>query len=183
MSADQPTAQAPKIPPIAQRPRIQFFRGSEATELFEANVMSLAPSPPERAPFNEDIAKVVPLGGESHVVFQMPETDGFSLVHAWFKSGFPLPAHTHDSDCLYYVLAGELTMGSHTLRRGDGFLVPANTAYAYVPGPQGVEVLEFRSKTRFDFRAQTATPQRWQQMVDTCRERQDAWTDEPRPTN
>lgn len=182
MSADPSTTQTPSPVPPAQRARIRFFRGSEAIELLEANVMSFGPSPPERAPFNDDIAKVVPLGGESHVVFQTPEADGPSLVHAWFKSGFPLPAHTHDSDCLYYVLAGELTMGSHTLRRGDGFLVPANTAYAYVPGPQGVEVLEFRSRTRFDFRAQPATAQRWQQMLEICQDRQQAWADEPRPT-
>jgi quercetin dioxygenase-like cupin family protein len=69
---------------------------------------------------------------------------GFSLVHVWWKPNFPLPRHSHNDDCLYYVISGTALMGARTLRAGDSFLVAANTAYQYTAGPEGVEVLEIR---------------------------------------
>ena len=83
---------------------------------------------------------------------------GFSLTYAWFKSGFPLPRHTHSADCLYYIIAGSLQLGTETLGRGDGFFLPKDMAYAYTPGPEGVEVLEFRTAERFDIHFMAANP-------------------------
>lgn len=37
-------------------------------------------------------------GQEVRLLFSTP---GMSLTYAWFKSGFPLPLHSHDADCLY----------------------------------------------------------------------------------
>ena len=39
-------------------------------------------------------------GNEVRLLFSMP---GMSLTYAWFKSGFPLPLHSHNADCLYYI--------------------------------------------------------------------------------
>ena len=30
------------------------------------------------------------------------------VSYIWFKSGYVLPPHSHDGDCLYYILAGSL---------------------------------------------------------------------------
>jgi len=69
---------------------------------------------------------------------------GFGLLHLWWKPNFPLPRHSHDSDCLYYVVSGTLVMGNRTLRSGDSFFVPSNAPYQYTSGPDGAEVLEIR---------------------------------------
>ncbi len=74
-----------------------------------------------------------------------------SLVYVWFKSGFPLPHHSHSADCLYFIVAGSLKIGSEELGPGDGFFLGADVPYSYVPGPEGVEVLEFRTSDKFDF--------------------------------
>jgi hypothetical protein len=37
---------------------------------------------------------------EGQAVKLLFSAPGFSLTYAWFKSGFPLPRHSHNSDCL-----------------------------------------------------------------------------------
>ena len=98
-----------------------------------------------------------------------------SLVHAWFKPNKPLPRHSHDSDCLYYVISGVITMGNQVLGPGDGFHVPAGQPYAYRVGPQGAEVLEFRTAARFDMRLHDDRPERWDQLVEAAVANGDAW--------
>jgi hypothetical protein len=48
---------------------------------------------------------------------------GMSLTTAWFKSGYSLPLHTHNADCLYYIERANLSIWttSRTSRvAGDG---------------------------------------------------------------
>src|SRR6476661_8296461 len=54
-----------------------------------------------------------------------PDDGGMSLTWARFGANFPLPRHSHSVDCVYYVVAGELRMGSQTLVAGDGFFIAA----------------------------------------------------------
>jgi hypothetical protein len=72
------------------------------------------------------------------------QENGFSLIHLWIKPHYPLPRHSHDSDCLYYVVSGSIVLGSETLRASDGFFVPADANYVYVGGPEGAEIIEIR---------------------------------------
>ncbi len=104
-----------------------------------------------------------------------------SLLHVWFKSGYVLPFHSHSTDCLYYVMGGELRMGSHVLRKGDGMFVPADHGYGYEAGPEGVELLEFRNATHFNLFFRGNTPQRWEQIGDVYREREAIWREETVP--
>src|SRR3546814_20467211 len=83
-------------------------------------------------------------GSFAKILFNAP---GFALAYAWHKSDFPLPLHSHDSDCLYLVLAGEMRFGKEVLGQGDGAFVPGNTPYTFVTGSDGVEFLEFRNAT------------------------------------
>ncbi len=121
------------------------------------------------------------VGEKNLVLFREPGTGGMSLVYVWFKSDYILPFHSHDVDCLYYVVGGELHMGSHVLRRGDGFFIPANHGYGYEAGPDGVEVLEFRNATRFNLQLRGNSTARWNEIVDTCRERALIWRGETVP--
>ena len=93
----------------------------------------------------------------------------------------PLPRHSHDADCLYYIVAGSLTLGTETLSAGDGFFVPPNAAYAYVPGPEGVEVLEFRNADHFNIRFMAGNPAFWEKALETVRAERPGWGVQPRP--
>lgn len=118
-------------------------------------------------------------GHETKLLFSTP---GFSLIHAWFKSRLPLPRHSHNVDCLYYVVAGSLKIGTETLGPGDGFFIGKNVPYAYTPGEAGVEVLEFRSENRFSIKFLAESPAFWAGAVEEVRSRRDNWADETRPT-
>jgi quercetin dioxygenase-like cupin family protein len=118
-------------------------------------------------------------GSQVRLLFERP---GLSLTHAWFRSGFPLPRHSHDADCLYFVLAGSLRLGSEELVAGDGFFVGAEVPYTYTPGPQGVEVLEFRTADHFDIRLLARNPAFWAKALATVGEKREHWPNETPPS-
>jgi hypothetical protein len=99
-----------------------------------------------RASLAEMIRAISP-GNIVTPLFSQDGEQGMSLVHAWFGPHFPLFRHSHPrfGDCLYYVVAGQVVMGSRVLNPGDGFFVPNGMPYKYQAGPEGVEVLEFRA--------------------------------------
>src|SRR5690606_19678296 len=125
----------------------RVFRAGEAKSFAEAGVMSAAGLSPV---IEAGLETILGLGAADGVVAEeLVGIPGFSLARAWFKSGFPLPLHSHDVDCLYHVLAGSLKLGSQWLEAGDGIFIPAHTPYRFTPGTKGVEVLEFRHETHF----------------------------------
>jgi mannose-6-phosphate isomerase-like protein (cupin superfamily) len=113
-----------------QRQKIQIFHARDARSMMELGIMSVE-FPPEVKPLvAEAVANGLIAGDEVKVLFSMP---GFSLLHAWLKKDYPLAAHTHDADCLYWIVSGALQYGDQTLRKGDGFFVPANVPYVMFP--------------------------------------------------
>lgn len=159
--------------------KIEIFRASGAQDLAERHLMEYVDlSPVIAAGMDRVVAEGVLDGTVVKTLFSMP---GFSLTYAWFKSGFPLPPHAHNSDCLYYVIAGELTMGTELLRAGDGFFVPAHVGYSYVPGPNGVEIVEFRHTEQFTFRFLARSESAWEKIVQKLREHHPNWADERAP--
>jgi mannose-6-phosphate isomerase-like protein (cupin superfamily) len=127
--------------------------------------------------------KLVEAGANNgHVTRLLFSTGKFSLAHAWFKSGFPLPRHSHDTDCLYYVVAGSLQMGTSELKAGDGFFVGGGVPYTYTPGPEGVEVLEFRADGDFNIKLLANNPAFWERSLATVIAKQASWPDETPPT-
>jgi hypothetical protein len=94
-----------------------------------------------------EMSRAIAPGSAVTPLFFQQGPDGMSLVHAWFGPHFPLFRHSHPKygDCLYYVVAGQIIMGSRVLSAGDGFFVPNGMPYKYRAGPEGVEVLEFRA--------------------------------------
>ena len=107
----------------AEAPRFRIYRGADAPAFSETSCMEVAGLTDVIV---DGITRTGEAGAEDgnevKLLFAMP---GMSLTYAWFKSGFPLPLHTHNADCLYYIIAGSLRLGTEELGRGDGFFVRA----------------------------------------------------------
>lgn len=136
------------------------------------------------AAFQKHIDAGVSDGGIGKTLFSYgDESEGVCLLYAWFKPNFVIPRHKHGQDCLYFVVSGEAILGSRTMRAGDGFYVPKDTPYAYVAGPRGVEVLEYRtcipSQQTGEFLE--TRPDRWEKFVGVVVENRDAWRAETVP--
>lgn len=171
--------------PKTTRKRLTIFRSEDATPVqdhmpvlgMDAGVMNGL----------QNLGAANPTGDPNHgskavVLFQEPGDTGMSLAYVWFKSGYILPRHSHDTDCLYYVMAGELQLGAQVLRKGDGAFIPANAGYTYQAGPEGVEVLEFRSATRFHFLFKNNSEAHWQRIAEVFRNNSEKWQSEPPPS-
>jgi quercetin dioxygenase-like cupin family protein len=142
--------------------------GTMSTPIFDAaDQRELAADGPR----NPDIV----LGTHDAVLFRGDGDDGFSLVKAWFGPHFVLPRHSHDADCLYYVVEGSLVMGSRTVSAGNGFFVPAGAPYAYEAGPDGVVVLEFRTRTSFGMNIVGGQLDRLRKMAEAADQHVERW--------
>lgn len=153
--------------------KFQIFRAKDAPTLEEANIMSLPEFTSTQiegmmAMYGPDMAR----GDEVKILFNVP---GFSLAHVWFKKDYPLPRHSHNVDCMYYIIAGSLKLGTEELGPRDGFFIPADVPYTYRPGPEGVELLEFRHANTFDFKMLADGEAFWQRAVKTAQERNEEW--------
>ena len=154
-------------------PKLQIFRAARASGLMESGIMSLEAATETQS---AGVAKLVEAGylegDETRVLINLP---GFSLVKAWFKKDYPLLLHSHDADCLYYIVAGSLDLGTETLGPGDGFFIEAGVPYTYTPGPEGVEVLEFRHANHFNFVNHAKGEAFYDRAVKTVEENLEEW--------
>jgi len=159
--------------PGKKKRQMQIFRAAQAPGLVESGCMDVEPMSEMQM---AGIAKLVEAGylnGEKiTVLVDMP---GFSLTHAWLKKDYPLMRHTHDSDCMYYIVAGSLRLGTEELGPKDCFFVPGDVPYTYVPGPDGVEVLEIRHEPSFNFVNLSNNAAWWQKAEETCKANREAW--------
>jgi hypothetical protein len=161
--------------------KFALFKASDAVNFDQSGVMSA----PEPGTFDVESAKelaeegVVAQGANNELLFV---GGGMSLTKVWFKSGFPLPRHSHDCACLYYILAGSVSMGNEVLEAGDGFFVGEDVPYTYKVGPQGVELLEFRAATEFGIRLLGANADWGKKALASARKAMPNWPSEPRPS-
>jgi quercetin dioxygenase-like cupin family protein len=158
--------------------RMQIFRGKDAPSLEEHGSMEYKLSDENAAGLSKLVELGLAEGSELRVLYC---AGGFSLTSVWFKPNYMLPIHSHDSDCLYYVVAGQLQMGNETIKAGDGFFLPANTWYSYVAGPEGLELLEFRQAEKFDFKVRNGIPKLWERMAETVAKNHERWKTAARP--
>ena len=153
--------------------QFQIFRGADAPGLMEAACMSIVPfTPVQREGMDGLMAAGYSKGEQVKVLINIP---GFSLTHVWFKKDYPLPLHSHNADCLYYIIAGSLLLGNETLGPRDGFFIPSDVPYAYRPGPDGVELLEFRHANSFDFRNHANGAAFWKKGAEIVAANKDDW--------
>ncbi len=161
-------------------PSFQIFRAKDAPKLMESGCMSIEPiTPIQRAGVTKAVEAGYTEGDEVRVLVQMP---GFSLTHAWMKKNYPLALHSHDSDCMYYIVAGSTRVGTEDLGPRDCFFVPANVPYTHKPGPNGVEVLEIRHEVGFNFVNLSKTEAFWQKAAETVAANLDDWRIAKRPS-
>jgi hypothetical protein len=109
------------------------------------------------------------------------EQAGISVAYSWFKPNFMLPRHSHNADCAYYIISGEAHLGNQVLRVGDGFFVPAGGNYHYSAGPEGVEVMEFRTAAEFNMRLSGNTEADWQRIMENAMRNHQGWLSAPPP--
>ena len=155
---------------------MRIFRAAVAPSLSESSPdheMAYAPMSPTT---QAGIGKLVEAGiGEGNVVKALFSAPGFSLIYAWFKPHFPLARHSHDTDCLYYIVSGSLRLGTEPLAAGDGFFLPAGVPYTYAIGADGLEILEFRHTSHFEFRAAGGSHAYWDKAAATIIANRGAW--------
>ena len=159
--------------PEATERKMKIFRAADAPELMASKCMTIAPvTPIQREGITKAVSAGYTEGDEVHVLSNLP---GFGLTHAWLKAGYPLALHTHSADCLYYIVAGSLKLGTEQLGPKDTFFVPAGVPYTYTPGPDGVEILEFRHATEFNFVNLSKNPAFWEKAADTVAANRELW--------
>ena len=162
-----------------KRHGVTIYRASDAIDLAETDFMTPAEVSGVVSRGVSEITQAG-VGAGAEVKVLVRDAGGFSLVYLWFKENYPLPRHSHNVDCMYYVISGSAVMGNQTLRPGDAFFVPADAPYQYNAGPEGVEVLEVRhGAERFDMKIPDATPERWQAMAETVSANRDGWAQAP----
>jgi mannose-6-phosphate isomerase-like protein (cupin superfamily) len=103
-------------------------------------------------------------GATALTLFSMPT---LHVSYVWFRSGYPLPLHSHDADCYYLVTAGSMKVGSEELRKGDGVLIPGGAPYTVTPGQEGVEFLEMRTADDYDTHFRAKTDAYWDRIAET----------------
>lgn len=160
--------------------RFQIFRAKDAPGLMEAKCMTVEPfTPVQRAGMDRALAAGYLEGDEIKVLVQIP---GFSLTHVWFKEGYALPLHSHDADCLYYIIAGSLRIGTEDLGPRDSFFIPSGVPYTYRPGRDGVELLEIRHASTFNFVNLAKGEGFWDKAVEMTAAHREAWKAAKRPS-
>lgn len=154
---------------------ITIYRARDAEDLGDTDFMTRGErSEATTAGITRTVAAGAGAGAQARVLVR--DAGGFSLVHLWLKPNYPLPRHTHDVDCMYYVVSGRAVMGRQTLRPGDSFFVPAGAPYQYSGGPEGVEVLEVRHGVgSFDIDLLDVSSARWAAMAEIAAANHDAW--------
>jgi hypothetical protein len=164
---------------MADPQKFQVFRAVDAVNLEKTELQSMSPlTPVESTGFGRMIEAGVVDGSDVQVLVNIP---GFSLVHLWFKKDYPLPLHSHDVDCFYYVIAGSLRLGTEQLGPRDSFFVPAQAPYSYRAGPEGVEVLEIRQVDQWSFKNHAKNPAFFDKAVETITANREAWRHVKRP--
>jgi hypothetical protein len=172
-SATKPAAKkASKAP--AKRQVMQIYRAIDgklsAEDGSDDNVLPMSQE------CMDGFARLVEAGMmDGNVVKTLFDIPGFSLTYCWFKPHFPLPRHAHKQDCLYYIVKGDIKLGTEWLGAGDGFFLPDATPYTYVIGDEGVELLEFRTNHDTDFRAFNHTPTWWNKAEKAIKDNREAW--------
>jgi len=158
--------------------RFAIYRAAEARDYGEHNVMSMDELTPVMA---EGLAHYVSGNDSGQVVKLLYAAPGFSLSYVWFKSGYPLPLHSHTGDCLYHIVGGSLQVGHEVLGVGDGFFVGSDVPYTYKVGPEGVEVLEFRNTDKLNIRFRSNSRASWEKAAATLAANRAAWSGELPP--
>lgn len=159
--------------------KFQVFRGATAPTLEQTDVLRYEELTPDiRAGLRQLRDGGIAEGSFAKILINVP---GFSLAYAWHKSDYPLPLHSHDVDCCYLIIAGDLRIGDEALGKGDGMFVPANTPYTFSTGPEGVEFIEYRHANSWNIVFKYRNESSWEKAATKASDRHEAWLTEAQP--
>lgn len=165
--------------PAGKAPPFEIYRARDAVDYTEEGPMHPVPmTDVEQEGYGKLHTEGFMDGNKVKLLYSRP---GMSLTYAWFKSGFPLPHHSHSAECLYFIVSGSLRLGTEELGPGDGFFLGTDVPYSYVPGPEGVEVLEFRTSNSFDFKVLANNKAYWEKAFSGLIAAKDHWPEETSP--
>ncbi len=119
-----------------------------------------------------------PPGAAAMVLFS---SETMHVSYAWFKSGYPLPLHSHDADCYYLIVGGSMKVGTKVLGKGDGVMIPAGAPYTVTPLDEGVEFIEFRNSEDYDTNFRSKSNTYWDRIAETRKAHAAVWAEEPQP--
>jgi mannose-6-phosphate isomerase-like protein (cupin superfamily) len=159
--------------------KFKIFRAKDAKGLMEAGCMTVEPfSETARAGMDKAISAGYLGGDDVRIMTDMP---GFAITNVWFKPGYNLPLHSHDADCMYYIVAGSIRLGTEDLGPRDSFFVPKDVPYTYKIGPEGVELLEIRHETKINFVNHAKGEAFWERAYEDAKKHSASWPDMERP--
>ena len=102
------------------------------------------------------------------ILLNQASDNGFSLVQVTAAPNTVMQRHKHNVDQVVWCVAGSMKHGNQVLEAGSGYFTPADHAYGWVAGPEGVTYIEFRSsplnKTNTTFVEEN--PAKWGLPVD-----------------
>lgn len=170
--------------PVPARKRMAVFRAGEGIPMDHESMPFEGMDPSTMAGLGRIMASGPKAADASHttILFRAGGADGISLSHAWFKTGFISPRHSHNADCIYYILAGEARFGSARLGRGDGIFVPADQAYVLEVGDEGCELLEFRNAAQFNIHFKGNDEAHWEKVAESYARHMPHWESELPPS-
>jgi hypothetical protein len=164
-----------------RKARMRIFRAADAYEVDERIMPMEGLDEHVLAGFQQLEAHGIENGHKVRCLFQEEAGTGMSLIHIWYKSGFVLPQHKHNADCVYYVVAGEIHAGGMVVGQGDGLFIPKDHDYTYEAGPDGVELLEFRNAATFNIVFNGKDSKQWSRIVAAADSNADAWKLQSKP--
>lgn len=151
----------------------QLFRGDEAPPLRDG-IAGQSEDVPEV--IREGSTRFMAAGGReaysSKYLFGIPT---MSLGLASFKKGCPILLHSHDANCVYYIVSGSIQIGAEILKAGDGFFVGRDVPYTYTAGDEGADILEFRDTDTFKTSFTSKNPAYWDKVVKTMEKCRQSW--------
>ncbi len=171
--------------PASARNRITLFRAGEGKPLDHESMPFDGIDEATMAGLGRIMASGPQAADGSHttILFQTGGAEpGVSLSHAWFKSGFISPRHSHNADCIYYILAGEARFGAARLGPGDGIFIPAGDGYVLEVGEEGCELLEFRNAAQFNIHFKGNDEAHWGKIAQSYAAHMPDWASEPPPS-
>jgi hypothetical protein len=172
------TVERPRMTKQSQKdlPSLEIYRARDAAEYAEGGPMESTPMTEAQMEGMSAMFEAGMMNGsEVKLLYGRP---GMSLTYVRFKPGFALPLHSHSANCLYFIITGSIKMGTEELGPGDGFFLGTDVPYTYVPGEDGVELLEFRDSENFDFKATAKNADYWQTLAANMSEASTKWADD-----
>jgi mannose-6-phosphate isomerase-like protein (cupin superfamily) len=164
-----------------RKARMRIFRAADAYPVDEKMMPMEGLDEQVLSGFQQIEAHGIGHGHQVRCLFQDEAGAGMSLVHIWYKSGFILPQHKHNADCVYYVIAGEIHAGSVVIGQGDGLFIPRDHDYTYTAGPHGVELLEFRNAAIFNIVFNGKDSNQWTRIMAAVDSNVESWKSQTKP--